>query len=48
MMNLKELNAGGGKVEILVPNLKKKQNLSGRKGFHGVWTAYITLQLACV
>lgn len=25
MMNLKELNAGGGKVEILVPNLKKKK-----------------------
>lgn len=32
MMNLKELNAGGGKVEILVPNLKKKNKtcLAGR------------------
>lgn len=32
MMNLKELNAGGGKVEILVPNLKKKKQtcLAGR------------------
>lgn len=48
MMNLKELNAGGEKVEILVPNLKKKKSFSGRKGFHGVWTAYITVQLACV
>lgn len=31
MINLKELNAGGGKVEILVPNLKKKNTcLAGR------------------